>query len=103
MYWLSLAYARIDLADDPGLCGSFCVWLAKAPKEMTWLSGRFLNAKWDADELLVMNDATAQRGLLKSGIVCHINELHSGRHLQVVMGGVYTECPSYFGTLRLIL
>ena len=69
LYQLRLTHECADLTDDPGLCGAFCVWLTKASKEMFWLSGRFLNAKWDADELLAMKDAIVEKNLLKSGMV----------------------------------
>ncbi|KAF2688367.1 NAD(P)-binding protein [Lentithecium fluviatile CBS 122367] len=35
--------------DDVGLCGGFLVWLLSEKKK--WLSGRYLSANWDVDEL----------------------------------------------------
>lgn len=35
--------------DDPALCGAFCIWLVKERRK--WLSGRFLMANWDVEEL----------------------------------------------------
>ena len=63
-----LTCKRVDLTDDPALCGAFCVWLTKAPKELSWLSGRFLSAKWDADELLGMKEAIVKKNMLKAGM-----------------------------------
>ena len=35
--------------DDVGFCGAFLLWLVKERRE--WLSGRYLSANWDIDEL----------------------------------------------------
>ena len=59
----------IDLTDEPGLCGAFCVWLTKTSKDRYWLSGRFLSAKWDVDQLLAMKDAIIGKDMLKSRMV----------------------------------
>ena len=37
------------MSDDPGLCGGFLTWLTKERRE--WLSGRYLAAAWDVNEL----------------------------------------------------
>ncbi|KAI3327691.1 NAD(P)-binding protein [Xylariaceae sp. AK1471] len=36
-------------SDDRELCGSFMLWLVR--KSPAWLSGRYLSAQWDTDEL----------------------------------------------------
>ncbi|KAI1322967.1 NAD(P)-binding protein [Xylariaceae sp. FL0255] len=35
--------------DSPELCGAFCLWLVR--KRPTWLSGRYMSAKWDVEDL----------------------------------------------------
>ena len=42
------------LIDDVSLCGSFLVWLTKETR--AWLSGRYLAANWDVDELVAMKE-----------------------------------------------
>jgi NAD(P)-dependent dehydrogenase (short-subunit alcohol dehydrogenase family) len=37
------------LSDDEGLAGAMCTWLSK--EKRGWLSGRYLSANWDVDEL----------------------------------------------------
>ena len=41
------------LTDPPELCGGFLVWLTRDPhgEDKMWMSGRFLSASWDPDEL----------------------------------------------------
>lgn len=58
-----------DLTDDPLLCGSFCVWLSNKSGELQWLSGRFLNAKWDAMELTEMRKAIVEKDMLVARMV----------------------------------
>jgi NAD(P)-dependent dehydrogenase (short-subunit alcohol dehydrogenase family) len=41
--------AALVFADDPSLPGGFCVWLTKTRRD--WLSGRFICANWDVNEL----------------------------------------------------
>ncbi len=36
------------------LCGGFLTWLTREKRE--WLSGRYLSAAWDVDELTAMKD-----------------------------------------------
>ena len=57
----------IDLVDDVGLCGAFCVWLTKDRRErsMQWLSGRFVSANWDVDELLAKKTEIMEKDLLR--------------------------------------
>jgi len=40
------------LTDDVKLCGGFLTWLTREKRE--WLSGRYLSAAWDVDELTAM-------------------------------------------------
>ena len=40
------------LDDEPGLCGAVCVWVSKQLREICWLSGRFVSANWDVEELV---------------------------------------------------
>ena len=58
-----------DLTDDPGLCGGFLIWLTSTRKDRLWLSGRFLSATWDADELLSMREAIVKSDMLKARMV----------------------------------
>jgi hypothetical protein len=37
------------LADDPGLCGSVCVWASSRLRELAWLTGRMISSNWDLD------------------------------------------------------
>ncbi|PVH97981.1 NAD(P)-binding protein [Periconia macrospinosa] len=60
---------RKHLTDDPLLCGSFCVWLSNNSEELQWLSGRFLNAKWDAMELSDMRESITGKDMLVARMV----------------------------------
>ncbi|KAF2417529.1 NAD(P)-binding protein, partial [Tothia fuscella] len=51
------------LIDDVGLGGAFCVWLTKEKRE--WLSGRWLDARWDVDELEKRKQDIVEKDLLK--------------------------------------
>jgi hypothetical protein len=42
------------LNDDVGLCGGFLTWLTRERRD--WLSGRYLSATWDVDELVGMKE-----------------------------------------------
>ncbi|KAK1073202.1 hypothetical protein LTR74_001911 [Friedmanniomyces endolithicus] len=42
------------LTDDVKLCGGFLTWLTREKRE--WLSGRYLSAAWDVDELTAMKE-----------------------------------------------
>lgn len=53
------------LVDSLDLCGAFCVWLTKEKRGRQWLSGRFLSAKWDVDELLAKRSEIVEKDLLK--------------------------------------
>lgn len=53
------------LVDEPSLCGAFCVWLTKDTKETRWLSGRFLSARWDVEELMGKKEEVIEKDLLK--------------------------------------
>lgn len=51
------------LIDSPELGGAMCVWLTKERRD--WLSGRFLDARWDVDELEAKRDEIVSKDLLK--------------------------------------
>ncbi|KAI9649870.1 hypothetical protein NHQ30_002452 [Ciborinia camelliae] len=53
------------LVDSVDLCGGFCVWLSKNIKDLKWLNGRFLDARWDVDELLARKEDIVEKDLLK--------------------------------------
>jgi NAD(P)-dependent dehydrogenase (short-subunit alcohol dehydrogenase family) len=53
------------LVDAVGLCGAFCVWLSKEGKSIQWLSGRFISANWDTNELLAKKVEVIEKDLLK--------------------------------------
>lgn len=55
----------IDLTDDVGLCGAFCVWLSR--EKHMWLNGRLVSAKWDVDELVAKKGTIEEQDLLKFG------------------------------------
>jgi NAD(P)-dependent dehydrogenase (short-subunit alcohol dehydrogenase family) len=50
--------------DEPGLCGSMCLWLIKERRE--WLSGRYVSSDWDAEELEQKREDIVGRDLLKA-------------------------------------
>jgi hypothetical protein len=56
------------LIDDVGLAGGFCVWLTK--EKRSWLSGRYLDSRWDMDELVKRKDEIVEKDLLKLKIDC---------------------------------
>ncbi|KAH7407322.1 hypothetical protein BKA64DRAFT_666299 [Cadophora sp. MPI-SDFR-AT-0126] len=51
------------LVDDVELCGGYCVWLTK--EKRGWLSGRYVSAEWDVDELEAMKDDIVKGEKLK--------------------------------------
>jgi NAD(P)-dependent dehydrogenase (short-subunit alcohol dehydrogenase family) len=51
------------LVDDVELCGAFAVWLTKERRE--WLSGRYVDARWDTEELGRRKERVVQEDLLK--------------------------------------
>ncbi|KAF7910532.1 uncharacterized protein EAE98_012064 [Botrytis deweyae] len=53
------------LVDSVDLCGGFCVWLSKNIKDLKWMNGRFLDARWDIDELLKRKQDVVEKDLLK--------------------------------------
>lgn len=55
----------VDLTDDVGLCGAFCVWLCQ--EKRMWLNGRVVSANWDVDELMAKKDDVEEKDLLKLG------------------------------------
>lgn len=45
---------KIELTDDETLCGGFLTWLTS--EKRPWLSGRYLSATWDVNELELKKD-----------------------------------------------
>ena len=58
-----------DLNDNPDLCGGFLVWLTNSAAENMWLSGRFLSAAWDVEELGRMKEAIVEKDMFKARMV----------------------------------
>ena len=56
------------LTDGVELCGAFCVWLTKDAREKLWLSGRWVSATWDTEELTTKRDGILEKDLLKARI-----------------------------------
>ncbi|EED15669.1 short-chain dehydrogenase, putative [Talaromyces stipitatus ATCC 10500] len=54
------------LTESPDLAGAFIVWLTRNQDRIRGLSGRFLSAKWDVDELLAKMDEIVDRDLLRA-------------------------------------
>lgn len=61
------ADARPWAVDSVELCGAFLVWLVKERRE--WLSGRYLSANWDVEELESKKDAIVSGDQLKMRMV----------------------------------
>ena len=59
--------ARAWATDEVGLCGAFLLWLVKERRE--WLSGRYLSANWDVDELEAKRDIIVNKDQLKMRMV----------------------------------
>jgi len=55
------------MQDDKGLCGAFLVWLTKEKRE--WLSGRYISATWDVEELEEMKEEILKDDKLKMRMV----------------------------------
>lgn len=53
--------------DSPGLCGAFLVWLVRERRD--WLSGRYLSANWDVEELEGKREAIVKSDQLKRRMV----------------------------------
>lgn len=58
---------RAWAVDNVGLCGAFLLWLVKERRE--WLSGRYLSANWDVDDLESRKDAIVSGDQLKMRMV----------------------------------
>ena len=56
---------RPFLTESAELCGGFFVWLTGRGKEVAWLSGRLLSAKWDVVELERRRDEIISNDMLK--------------------------------------
>lgn len=57
------------LKDDPGLCGAVCVWVSKQTRQLKWLSGRFVSANWDVEELVRRKGEIVEGDKLKLAMV----------------------------------
>jgi len=55
------------LTYDIELPGGFAVWLTKERRD--WLSGRFLNANWNVEELEAKREEIVSRDLLRMRLV----------------------------------
>jgi len=55
------------MRDDVGLCVAFLVWLTKEKRE--WLSGRYVSANWDVEELEGMKEQIVKGDKLKMRMV----------------------------------
>ena len=55
------------LIDTPELCGGFLVWITKGQR--SWLSGRYLSATWDVDELEARQEEIVRGDKLKMRMV----------------------------------
>ncbi|KAF2660765.1 hypothetical protein K491DRAFT_687890 [Lophiostoma macrostomum CBS 122681] len=53
--------------DDVGLCGAFLVWLVQERRD--WLSGRYLSANWDVQELESKREIIVEDDQLKMRMV----------------------------------
>lgn len=51
------------LTDDQGLCGAVCVWISKEKRD--WISGRYICATWDMDELESKKEEIVKEDKLK--------------------------------------
>jgi hypothetical protein len=51
------------LIDSVDLAGGFLVWLTK--EKRPWLSGRYVDARWDTDELIKKKEEILEKDLLK--------------------------------------
>ena len=56
-----------QLHDSPGLCGAFLIWLVKEQRE--WLSGRYMSANWDVEELEAKKEEIIREDKLKFRMV----------------------------------
>lgn len=63
--WKDTCLTRVDLTDDVGLGGAFCVWLSQ--ERRMWLNGRLVSARWDVEELLEKKNVIEEQDLLKFG------------------------------------
>ncbi|KAH8599341.1 hypothetical protein B0O99DRAFT_504865 [Bisporella sp. PMI_857] len=53
------------LIDSVDMCGGFCVWVSKQAKDLHWLTGRFVSALWDTEELVAKKGVIIDEDLLK--------------------------------------
>lgn len=59
--------SKLVLTDDPGLAGGFLTWLTKEKRE--WLSGRYVSATWDVEELEQQKEDIVAKDKLKMRMV----------------------------------
>lgn len=57
------------LDDERGLYGAICVWVSKQAQELGWLSGRFVSANWDMEELVERKEEIVDGGKLQFAMV----------------------------------
>ena len=60
-----------DLTDSVDLCGGYCVWLTAQAEKKLWLTGRFIAATWDADQLVERKEEIEEKDLLKAKMAIH--------------------------------
>jgi hypothetical protein len=58
-----VADVRAVLIDTVDLGGGICVWLTKERRE--WLNGRWIDARWDVDELQRRRNDIVEKDWLK--------------------------------------
>ncbi|KAH8173597.1 short chain dehydrogenase domain-containing protein [Sarocladium implicatum] len=56
-----------QLSDDVGLAGRLCVWLAS--EKRSWLSGRYIDSRWDLEELERRRPQIEEKDQLKFRLV----------------------------------
>ena len=62
---------RQDLTDSVNLWGAFCVTLTRESRKRLPLTGRFLAAAWDADELVNWIEEIEGKDLLMGKLAVH--------------------------------
>lgn len=57
----------VELSTSPDMAGGFLVWLTSERRE--WLSSRYLDARWDVQELLKRKEEVLSKDLLKIRLI----------------------------------
>ena len=57
-----------ELIDSADLCGAYCVWLTKDVMASSWLSGRYISATWDVEQLVTKKNEIVEKDQLKFGL-----------------------------------